>query len=118
MEQIQSHEIKDIWRIREGLLVEVYKYKSLVYHIHSKKKEKRVRGCKGLTELTEDYTDSYYKKTFPKGTLFYYSSPVEPVTDPKQFKIEIKSSGGSIFGSSDEISKVLTDINTLISKYQ
>ncbi|MEJ3719211.1 hypothetical protein WGM54_14415 [Paenibacillus polymyxa] len=89
MEQIQSHEVKDIWRIREGLLVEIHKYKSLGYHIHSKKEEKRVKGCKGLTELTKEYTDSYYQKTFPKGTLFYHGSPVEPVTDPQQFKLRL-----------------------------
>lgn len=118
MEQIQSHEVKDIWRIREGLLVEIHKYKSLGYHIHSKKEEKRVKGCKGLTELTKEYTDSYYQKTFPKGTLFYHGSPVEPVTDPQQFKIEIKSSGGSIWGSINEVNVVLKDINTLVGKYQ
>ncbi|MBU7316006.1 hypothetical protein [Paenibacillus oleatilyticus] len=117
MEKIQSHEIKDIWRIQEGLLVEVHKYKTLGYHIHSKKSEKRVKGCKGLTILTEDYTDSYYKKTIPKGTLFYYSSPVEPVTDRNLFKIEIKSSGGSILGTITETEKVLRDLESLIKQY-
>lgn len=117
MEQIQSHEIKDIYRIKEGLLVEIWKYESIGYHDYSKKNEKRVRGCKGLTVLTEEYTGSYDKKTYPVGTYFYHGTPVKPVTDGKLFKVEIKSSGGSILGSFDEIDKVLNDIKDILSKY-
>lgn len=117
MEQIQTHEIKDIYRIREGLLVEIYKYERLGYHDYSKKKEKRVRGCKGLTILTEEYTGSYEKKTYPVGTYFYHSAPVKPVVDVKLFKVEIKSSGGSILGSFNEIDTVLKDIETILSRY-
>ncbi|GMX64550.1 hypothetical protein Elgi_38190 [Paenibacillus elgii] len=117
MEKIQSHEIKDIWRIQEGLLVEVHKYRILGYYIHSKKSEKRVKGCKGLTILIEEYTDSYHKKTFPKGTLFYYGTPVEPVTDKNLFSIEIKSSGGSVLGTISETEKVLRDLESLIKQY-
>jgi hypothetical protein len=118
MEQIQNHEIKDIWRIRDGLLVEVFKYKSIGHHSYTKKQEKRVMGCKGLTVLTSSYTDSYSKKTYSKGTLLYNSCPVEPLDDKSQFKFEIKSSGGSIFGSVNEIEKVLKDIENLMRKYQ
>jgi hypothetical protein len=120
MEKIQSHEIKDIWRIRDGLLVEVHKSKSLgSCWIRSSKIVKQVRGCKGLTELKEDYYDDYRKKTFLKGTLIYYNSPVEPETDKSKFKFEIKSSGGSILGNNIvDVKKVVRDIESVINTYE
>lgn len=117
MEQIQSHEIRDVYRIREGLLVEVHKYKSLGHYNYKKKKEKRVRGCKGLTILTEEYTDTWNNTTYPVGTYFLGSLPVEPINDPYQFKIEIKSSGGSILGDFVEMEKVLYTIKEIMNKY-
>ncbi|MEK4025411.1 hypothetical protein [Sporosarcina sp. FSL W7-1283] len=117
MEQIQSHEIKDIYRVKEGLLVEIHKYESLGYHDFSKKKEKRVRGCKGLTILTEEFTDSYAKKTYPAGTYYYQSVPVKPIDDVKLFKAEIKSSGGSIMGNFDETEVILESIKDILNSY-
>ncbi|AKO92009.1 hypothetical protein BEH_07780 [Priestia filamentosa] len=118
MEKIQSHEIKDIWRVQDGLLVEIYKYDSLGYHIHSDKiKAKIIRGCKGLKELKEDYTDSWEKKTYPKGTLLYHGQPVRAISDRNKFKAEIKSSGGSVLGSITEINKVLEDIEHILNQY-
>ncbi|MCM3109922.1 hypothetical protein [Lederbergia lenta] len=119
MEKIQSHEIKDIWRVRDGLLVEIYKYESLGYTIYSSKvKTKIVRGCKGLRELKEEYTDSFYKKVYPKGTLLYNYSPVKLTTEVSKFKAEIKSSGGSILGSLPEINNVLNDIKNILGNYK
>ncbi|MCP1185017.1 hypothetical protein [Paenibacillus sp. 1781tsa1] len=119
MEKIQSHAIKDIWRVREGLLLEVHKFKTLGHcWIRSKKSVKQIRGCKGLTELKEDYCDSYTKKTYPKGTLIYNTVPVEPEMNKNNFKFEIKSSGGSIFGkNSEEIKEILDDIEKAINAY-
>ncbi|MFS0905649.1 hypothetical protein AB3N02_21635 [Priestia aryabhattai] len=118
MEKIQSHAIKDIWRVREGLLVEVWKYESLGHSLYGKKiSVKRVRGCKGLTELKEDCVDSFYKKEYKKGTLLYFNQPVQPITDTKKFRVEIKSSGGSIFDDMNGIRKVLADIEVILESY-
>jgi hypothetical protein len=119
MEKIQSHDIKDIWRVQDGLLIEIHKYERLGYSVYgSKAKMKIVRGCKNLKELKEDYTDTYYKKTYPKGTLVYGSTPVRPITDVSQFKAEIKSSGGSVYGSIEEIEKVLKSIEKILDEYK
>jgi hypothetical protein len=119
MEKIQSHEIKDIWRVRDGLLIEIHKYESLGYSVYGRDvKTKVIRGCKKLKELKEDYTDTYCKKTYPKGILIYGSTPVKPITDVSQFKVEIKSSGGSIYGDIKEIEKVLKSIEEIIDKYR
>ncbi|UNY48718.1 hypothetical protein P9294_gp003 [Bacillus phage FADO] len=119
MEKIQSHEIKDIWRVRDGLLIEISKFQSLGYFISDNQmKTKIIRGCKGLRELKEDYTNQWSKKTYPKGTLLLHGAPVEPITDVNKFKAEIKSSGGSVLGSITEIHSVLNDIKTILLKYE
>ncbi|MEX0597806.1 MAG: hypothetical protein WD512_15040 [Candidatus Paceibacterota bacterium] len=120
MEKIQSHDIKDIWRVRDGLLVEVYKYESVSnYNCYSypKKSFKIVRGCKGLTISKEDITDNFRDETHPTGTLFYHGTPVKPITDVSKFKAEIKSSGGSVIGSISEMGKLLKDIELILNKY-
>jgi hypothetical protein len=118
MEKIQSHDIKDIWRVRDGLLVEIYKYEYIGHSLGSDAKTKIIRGCKGLKELTEDFIDSYWKQSYPKGTFIYGHFPVKPIYDPYQFKAEIKSSGGSILGSFVEIEKVLEDIKLILNNYR
>jgi hypothetical protein len=118
LEKIQDHEIKDIYRIRDGLLVEVSKYNNLGYRLGSGFKAKGVRGCKGLKVLIEDFEDKYYKKIFKKGTYIYYDSPVEVLTDVNSYKYEIKSSGGSIYGSELELDKVLENINKIFKLYK
>jgi hypothetical protein len=112
MEKIQSHEIKDIWRIKDGLLVEIWKYEHQGWIGFSNYKSKIVRGCKGLKMLKEDY------KQFKTGDYVYGSAVVNPTIDVKKFKAEIKSSGGSVLGSLLEINDVLNDIKNILSKYE
>jgi len=118
-EKIKSHPIMDIWRVREGLLVEVLKYKSTsVSRTLNGAKTKIVRGCSGLKELKEDWVISSSGEVFPAGTLFLHGTPVEPLTDPKEFKFDIKSSGGSIYGTPVEISNVLNHIQQILASYK
>ncbi|UUG68114.1 hypothetical protein [Bacillus phage PK-3] len=119
MEKIQSHEIKDIWRVRDGLLIEISKFQSLGYNISDNQmKTKVVRGCKGLRELKEDYTVEWSKKTYPKGTLLLHGTPVEPITDVNKFRAEIKSSGGSVLDSLEKIESILNDIKAILRQYK
>lgn len=120
MEQIQSHEIKDIFRIKQGVILEVHKYRrkpntSYVHSIDSKK-TKIVRGCKGLKVLKEEHSDKY-GGVQPIGTYIYGSLLVEPETDVNNFKFEVKTSGGSIYGSDKEIIETLETINNIIKRY-
>lgn len=111
MEQIQAHEIKDVYRIKDGVLVEVVKYQTLGSWLHGKRPEKRVKGCKGLTILKEEF------KGVKEGTYLYEGRPVEVLTDPTQFRFEIKSSGGTIQGDSEQLQKLLKTIQELIKTY-
>lgn len=118
MEKIQNHEIKDIYRVRDGLLVEIKKYKRLGFYLSSSYKAKIVRGCKGLKILTEDCFDSYNDKFYKKGTYIYEGTPVEPLIDKSLFTYEIKSSGGSISGNDKDIINILEKIENIIKKYK
>ena len=118
-EKIKSHPIMDIWQVRGGLLVEVLKYKSTsVSRTLNGAKTKIVRGCSGLKELKEDWVISGSGEVFPAGTLFLHGTPVEPLADPSDFKFGIKSSGGAVYGTSTDISRVLNHIQQILASYK
>lgn len=118
MEKIKSHAITDVWRVKDGLLVNVYKYKSISkkYPTISHTKTKVVRGCTGLRALKEDYTAD--GETFKAGTFVLNCSPVEPLTDVKDFKFDVTSSGGSIYGSITDVERVLEKIQDILNTYK
>ncbi|UUV46534.1 hypothetical protein [Bacillus phage vB_BanS-Thrax3] len=119
MEKIKSHAIADVWRVKEGLLVNVYKYKGISkkYCTIPTSKTKVVRGCTGLRALKEDYTTSD-GETFKAGTFVLNTSPVEPLTDVQEFKFDVTSSGGSIYGYINEVERVLHNIQDILDTYK
>lgn len=119
MEKIKSHAITDVWRVKEGVLVNVYKYKSISkkYPTISHTKTKVVRGCTGLRALKEDYT-TRDGETFKAGTFVLNCTPVEPLTDVKDFKFDVTSSGGSIYGRIAEVERVLHNIQDILDTYK
>lgn len=118
--KIQSHEIQDIYRIQDGLLLVVNKYIRLGHNLYgkSKGKTKQQRGCKGLTITTADITDKFLNVTYPIGTLLLNGSPVRATADINRFKFEIKSSGGTIEGSITEVRRSLQEIENIIGDYK
>lgn len=121
METIQLHEIKDIIRIEYGVILEVHKYRrvpnSPYVHIDSKDTGV-VKGCKGLRILKEDYKVKYNETTLSKGTYVYGNLFVEPETNVDNFRFEVKTSGGSMYGSCSEVTKTLSTISRLIESYK
>lgn len=111
MEPIQRHEVKDVYRVAPGLLVEVNKYQPIGSWHHGKRPEKRVRGCKGLTILQESF------QGYNAGTYYLGSRPVEALTDPTKFTFEIKSSGGTIAGDAITLTHILEDIQNVLKTY-
>jgi hypothetical protein len=113
MEQIQDHPIQDVWRVKSGLLVVINKYRSKgnSYYYSSEMKSKVVRGCKGLKQLTAPYKD------LPVGTLMFGRVAVEPHNNIRDFKVEVKSSGGTIEGGIGDIQDVMNDIDIILAKY-
>lgn len=120
MEKIKSHPIRDVWRVKAGVLVTVDKYNHLggYYHSIPKKSMKIVRGCTGLTELKVDYTAST-GEIVKKGTLMLNgTSPVEPLENFEDFRFDVTSSGGSIYGSVREVKRVLEKIQDILDSYK
>lgn len=118
MEQIQDHPIQDIWRVKPGLLVVINKYERIGSWLSvSSKQTKVVRGCKGLRVLTEDFHNQYEKVSYLKGTYLFGTAPVKPISDYRKFKVEVKSSGGTIEGSLKEVQDVMSDIDVIMAKY-
>lgn len=111
MEKIQDHPIKDIWRVQDGLLIEINKYEEIGKRLLAPK-TKVVRGCKGLRALKEPCGG------FPIGTLIFgWDYPVKPIEDVSKFTAEVKSSGGSIYGSMGHINKVMNQIKEILQSY-
>lgn len=118
MEQIQNHSVQDIWRVQHGLLVVINKYNSLGGWLSVPTSDTKViRGCKGLRELKKDFYDDWRKRTLPKGSLLFGSTPVEPITNVKEFRVEVKASGGTIEGGIRDIQDVMNDIDIILAKY-
>ncbi|MFJ8531177.1 hypothetical protein [Bacillus sp. NPDC094106] len=119
MEKIQSHPVKDIYRIVDGLLVEIHKYERIGdVWIRENKSTKGVQGCRGLRVLKEDYTDSYYKTTIPKGTFILNTMPIRVLTDSNLFKAEIKTNGSGLYGSIPEVEKTLHTIQQILTDFR
>ncbi|PFB08121.1 hypothetical protein [Bacillus thuringiensis] len=114
MEQIKSHPVKDVYRISDGLLVEIHKYERIGnVWMQETKQTKGVQGCRGLRVLTEDYGDN-----IPKGTFILNSVPIRIVTDANLFKAEIKTNGSGLYGSIPEFERTLKTIQNILYSYK
>lgn len=97
MEIIQKHELEDIYRLKDGILLYVIKYKNRKHFSNTKCKKKKIPGISKTYQLLEDVR--IYNETFSKGTIIVNGFSVTPTTNPEEFTIELRSSGGTIHGS-------------------
>ncbi|MFE8701150.1 hypothetical protein ACFYKX_11145 [Cytobacillus sp. FJAT-54145] len=125
MQIIQQHSLQDIYRIQDGLLVVVNKYKSLSYYEPQleKVKKKKLKGISKAYELVEEVTvEKYYPTrqfvTYPANSLILHSKVVEPLTDPQDYYYEIKASGGTIEGNLETILQTQAKIQQLLEEYR
>lgn len=118
VEQIQTHDFVDKYRIKDGLILEVNKYKRLYnVYIHRNELGKVVRGCKDLRVLKEDYYDSYRDVTVPAGTFMYQGGFIGKADSVSDYRYELKSSGGSIYGSSEDMFEILEAVEHILNSY-
>lgn len=124
MEKIQEHFLKDIYRLKEGLILEVNKYKrgkwfseSSTRHSSQKLKKKKLQGISKTYEVQEDI-ELYDGSILPKGTYLMGDTIIYPVKEPKDYRIELKSSGGSIMGDMELHRKLYQEIEAIFSSYQ
>ena len=116
MEVLANTEYQDVYRIVDGVLLIVNKFKRIIY---DKDKYFRVsfseakfksynKGCqKWLKVLKEDYHDEYSNISVPKGIVLYQYYPVEPTIKPENYIYEIKTTGNAFGGDYNEVVDII-----------
>lgn len=122
MQVLAETEYQDLYRITDGVLLVVNKFKPIYYgeykyvSLYDPKVKSYNKGCqKRLKILKEDYYKQYDDITVPKGTVLYYERPVELV-DKSEWNYQIKTTGESLSGDFDEVTELLTSIIKIIDK--
>lgn len=119
MHILAETEYQDLYRVTDGVLLVVNKFKPIDYSdqtdrhvcLYSPKTCKYYKGCQdGLKILKTDYIDNYANVIVPKGTVVYYNTPVESVTDASQITYQIKTTGDLFSGNADKITYMLNEI--------
>lgn len=116
MEVLANTEYQDVYRIVDGVLLIVNKFKRIIYNedkcfrvSFSKAKFKSYnKGCqKWLKVLKEDYHDEYSNISVPKGTVLYQDCPVEL---SNVYKYEVKTTGTFFSGDYSRVKSIIDDI--------
>lgn len=123
MEVLANTEYQDVYRIVDGVLLIVNKFKRIIYDedkyfrvSFSKAKLKSYnKGCqKWLKVLKEDYYDAYSNITVQKGTVLYQDYPVELTIKPENYIYEIKTTGNAFGGDYNEVMDMIKNISAIM----
>lgn len=116
MQVLAETEYQDLYRITDGVLLVVNKFKPIDYgedkyvSLYDPKVKSYNKGCqKRLKILKEDYYKQYDDITVPKGTVLYYERPVE-LARKDEWNYQIKTTGESLSGYFDEVTELLNEI--------
>lgn len=118
MEVVCKSDYQDIYRIKDGVLLIINKFRFVTengmqnYIGYSSVKNKRyVKGCQSsLCVLMEDYNYRGYK--YNAGQVIYDGYPVE-LTDKSEWDFQIKTTGTALSGNIGDITMLL---NTIIGR--
>ena len=132
VEILAETEYQDLYRITDGVLLVVNKFKPIDYgedkyvSLYDPKVKSYNKGCqKQLKILKEDYYKQYDDITVPKGTVIMsfkltigrtsitnediYGRPVE-LARKDEWNYQIKTTGEALSGDSDEVTELLNEI--------
>ncbi|MEO3123223.1 hypothetical protein [Mediterraneibacter gnavus] len=116
MQALAETEYQDLYRITDGVLLVVNKFKPIDYgedkyvSLYDPKVKSYNKGCqKRLKILKEDYYKQYDDITVPKGTVLYYERPVE-LARKDEWNYQIKTTGESLSGDFNEVTELLNEI--------
>lgn len=123
MEVLANTEYQDVYRIVDGVLLIVNKFKRIIYDedkyfrvSFSKSKLKSYnKGCqKWLKVLKEDYHDEYSNISVPKGTVLYQDYPVELTIKPENYIYKIKTTGDAFGGDYSKVMNMIANIREVM----
>lgn len=116
IEILAETEYQDLYRITDGVLLVVNKFKPIYYgkdkwvSLFDPKVKSYNKGCqKQLKILKEDYYSRYEDVTVFQGTVLYYGRPVE-LACKEEWNYQIKTTGGSLSGDFDRVTELLNEI--------
>lgn len=127
MQVVCESDYQDIYRIKDGVLLVVNKFKSIDYsdktdrwvriQSSSVKWGKYKKECQDhLKILKKDHHDKWSDITVPKGTVLYCGTPVEIITDPAKFEYQIKTTGEMFSGDSEMMLDYINDIVNVVKR--
>lgn len=117
MEVVVETEYQDIYRITDGVLLIVNKFRYIDYSSQTdrvislydgKFKSYNKKLSKKLRVLKENC--NVYGITIPKGIVTYNLFPVEIVSDKDDYEYEIKTTGSMFSGNNESMLKMLNEI--------
>ena len=123
MEILANTEYQDVYRITDGVLLIVNKFKRIIYDedkyfrvsFSEAKFKSYNKGCqKWLKVLKEDYHDEYSNISVPKGTVLYQDYPVELTIKPENYIYEIKTTGNAFGGDYNEVMDMIKNIRAIM----
>jgi hypothetical protein len=123
MEILANTEYQDVYRILDGVLLIVNKFKRIIYDedkyfrvsFSEAKFKSYNKGCqKWLKVLKEDYHDEYSNISVPKGTVLYQDYPVELTIKPENYIYEIKTTGNAFGGDYNEVMDMIKNIRAIM----
>lgn len=120
MEVIVNSEYQDIYRVKDGVLLVVNKFKQKfpeVHHVYTYniRTGKYKKECQDILRiLKQEYYDKYNNISLPKGTVLYGSMPIEPSKDKSCWEYQIKTTGALFSGDEHLMNELLSDILSVI----
>ena len=119
METLAETEYQDLYRITDGVLLVVNKFKPIDYgedkyvSLYDPKVKSYNKGCqKQLKILKEDYYSKYADVIVSQGTVLYYGRPVE-LACKEEWDYQVKTTGECFSG---DIKKITELLNTILEK--
>lgn len=116
VEILAETEYQDLYRITDGVLLVVNKFKPIDYgedkyvSLYDPKVKSYNKGCQiQLKILKEDYYSKYEDVTVSQGTVLYYGRPVE-LADKSEWNYQVKTTGEALSGDYHEITELLKSI--------
>lgn len=122
MEVVVQTEYQDIYRITDGVLLVINKFKymfpdkSFPIWTKGKRAKNYNKNTKWLTIQQGDYEDDYsqFPEVVKDGTVLYYNRPVVSTDNKSIWTYQIKTTGECFSGNNKEMEHMLSEIMNII----
>ena len=121
MEVLCKSDYQDVYRIKDGVLLVVNKFKyiyradgyRMIAYANRTNSKTYQKGCKDLKVLTKRHLGKCPDKNLEIGQVIYHYYPVE-LAPKEEWNYQIKTTGNLFSGTSEEVLKYIEDIINII----